>query len=267
MLIEWIHHLFSADTQRYPWHPNAVYIPEPQALDPDPLRAYINYLDTQQIDRAILVHPEPYGDDHSLVLDALTREPNRFRATCLFYPKDPDAPRKLVDLVAREPRIIALRFHAHRGKEQYLDSFQDAGVRKLWQQAAELNLMIELHIGPNYAEQARELIAAYPNTPVIIDHLGEPQFGYIPEFANMLALAELPNTLMKLSCYEYIAVDEPLYLSAQRFTQQLAVAFGPARLVWGGIVPALVAAHLPNYSAADHANILGGNLQRLLGWP
>ena len=62
-----IHHLFSADIRRYPWHPKAVYTPDTQALDPAPLSAYINYLDTHQIDRAILVHPEPYGDDHSLV--------------------------------------------------------------------------------------------------------------------------------------------------------------------------------------------------------
>lgn len=267
MRIEWIHHLFSSDTVRYPWHPKAVYVPDAAHLVSDPLAAYIRYLDAQHIDRAILVHPEPYGDDHRLVLAALAREPDRFRATCLFYPHDPDAPRKLADLLAQEKKIVALRFHAHRGKTQYLDSFRDAGVRKLWEAAAALNLMIELHIGPDYAEQARELIVAHPATPVLIDHLGEPQFGRIPEFANMLALAELPNVYMKLSCYEYIADDGPLYLSAQRFTQQLARAFGPQRLTWGGTLPELVAAHLPDHTAADHADILGGNLQRLLRWP
>jgi len=265
MRIEWIHHLFSRDTARYPWHPKAVYMPDAAHLSADPLADYIAYLDQHQIDRAVLVHPEPYGDDHRLVLDALQRSPDRFRATCLFYPKDLDAQRKLVDLAAQEHRIVALRFHAHRGKEQYLDSFRDTGVRNLWQKAAELGLLIELHIGPDYAAQARDLIEAYPQTPVIIDHLGEPQFGRIPEFAHMLALAECPNVYMKLSCYEYIADanDAPLYLSAQRFTQQLARAFGPQRLVWGGTVPALIPAHLPNYTPADHAAILGGNLQRL----
>jgi predicted TIM-barrel fold metal-dependent hydrolase len=218
------------------------------------------------IDRAVLVQPEPYGDDHSLVLDALQREPARFRATSLFYPDDPDAPAKLEALVKHEPRIIATRFHAHRGKENYLRSFDDAGVRALWAKAAELGLIVELHIGPNYADDARRLIEAYPQTPVLIDHLGEPQFGAIAEFANMLALAELPNVFMKISCIEYIAKDPPMFMSAARFTRQVAAAFGAERLAWGGEAPAVIRAHLSHWLQADVEKVLGGNVQRLLHW-
>ena len=84
--------------------------------------------------------PSRMGDDHRLILECLKREPERLRGTSLFYPQDPDAPQKLADLVAREPKIIATRFHAHRGKELYLDSFNDKGVRALWEKAVELGL-------------------------------------------------------------------------------------------------------------------------------
>lgn len=265
MIIEWIHHLFSNDTARYPWHPRATYIP--QETQADPLAHYLQHMGAQGIDRAVLVQPEPYGDDHRLVLDALAREPERFRATSLFYPKDPDAPRKLEDLVRREPRIIATRFHAHRGKEIYLDSFADPGVRALWAKAAELGLIVELHIGPNYAEQARDLIAAHPDTTVLIDHLGEPQFGTITEFSSVLALADFPNAIMKLSCIAYVAHDPPEFRSALRFTRQLAETFGPDRLAWGGEPPDVIRAHLAHWPQADVDKVLGGNLMRLFANP
>jgi predicted TIM-barrel fold metal-dependent hydrolase len=264
MIIEWIHHLFSSDTARYPWHPRATYVP--QETHADPLAHYLQHMAALGIDRAVLVQPEPYGDDHRLVLDALSRKPELLRATSLFYPDDADAPRKLEDLVKREPRIVATRFHAHRGKDGYFDSFHHPGVRALWAKAVEHGLIVELHIGPNFAHQARELIAAYPHTPVLIDHLGEPAFGTIPEYADVLALAELPNVIMKLSGVNHIAHDEPLFMSVARFTRQVADAFGPDRVAWGGGSPKLLRAHLPHWSEGDLAKALGGNIARLLRW-
>ncbi len=267
MIIEWIHHLFSSDVQRHPWHKHAVYIPDVSHQHADPLADYLQHMDAHGIDRAVLVQPEPYGDDHSVVLDALKREPDRLRATSLFYPKDADAPAKLEALVMHEPRIVATRFHAHRGKENYLDSFNDAGVRALWAKAAELGLVVELHIGPNYAEDARPLIEAFPETPVLIDHLGEPQFGTIAEYANMLALAELPNVIMKLSGIKYVAQDAPMFMSAARLTRLIADTFGPDCLAWGGEPPEVIRAHLSHWPKAEVDRVLGGNLQRLLNWP
>ena len=264
MRIEWNHHLFSTDAARYPWHPHATYFP--QDTHADPLAAYQSRMRTLGIDRAVIVQPEPYGDDHTLVLDALRHAPDTLRASSLFFPKDASAPRKLETLVRREPRIVAVRFHAHRSKEMYLDSFNDAGVRALWAKAAELGLIVELHIGPDYAADARALIEAFPNTPVLIDHLGEPAFGTIAEYADVLALAELPNVIMKLSGINHIADDAPLYLSVARLTRLVADAFGPTRVVWGGLTPDVIRAHLPHWAEADIANALGGNLTRLLRW-
>jgi predicted TIM-barrel fold metal-dependent hydrolase len=262
--IEWNHHLFSSDAARYPWHPRATYIP--QETHADPLAHYLQRMDDLGVDRAVVVQPEPYGDDHALVLDALAREPERLRASSLFYPKDPDAPRKLEDLVKREPRIVATRFHAHRGKETYLDSFDDASVKVLWAKAAELGLIVELHIGPNYAEQTRDLIQAFPDTPVLIDHLAEPAYGTIPEYADVLGLARLPNVTMKLSGINHVADDAPMYWSVARFARLVADVFGPDRVAWGGTSPDVIRAHLSHWPEADLAKVLGGNLARLLRW-
>lgn len=267
MIIEWNTHLFSRDTARYPFHPQAAYTPSAEHLSPDPLADYLDRMQRLGIDYAVLVHPEPYGDDHRLVLDSLQSAPEKLVGTSLFYPKDPDAPRKLIDLVQQEPKIIATRFHAHRGKEIYLDSFADPGVIALWETAASLGLIVELHIGPNYAAQVVGLIQAHPRTLVLIDHLAEPHLGSAVEFADVLALAEYENVCMKLSGLDHFASDAPLYLSARPFTRWVIDAFGPDRMVWGSGTPEIVDAHLSHLSAADRERVKGGNLARLLRLP
>jgi len=148
-VIEWNQHMFSADTVRFQFHPEAVYKPDASRFEADPLVAYEKHMKQAGIDRAMLVQPEPYGDDHRLVLDCLHRSPpGKFKGTSLFYPKNPQSPKKLAALVKSEPRIVATRFHAHRGKEMYLESFAAPYVRALWKQAVNSGLVIELHIGP-----------------------------------------------------------------------------------------------------------------------
>jgi predicted TIM-barrel fold metal-dependent hydrolase len=264
MVIEWNAHMFSRDTRRYPFHPAAAYVPKPADLEDDPLAAYLERMRLLGIDRAVLVHPEPYGDDHSLILDCLAREPERLRGVCHFFPKDPDSPRKLAEIVRREPRLIAVRFHAHRGKAHYLDSFADAGVRALWRAAAVLGLLVELHIGPSYAAQAAQAIAAFPGVPVLIDHLGEPQFGTPVEYAEVLDLARFENVYMKISGLSYISSAAPPHLDVKAFVRRVADTFGPDRLCWGGGTPEIVDAHLDHFSASERALVKGGNLARLL---
>ena len=265
MVIEWNAHIFSRDTGRYPFHPAAAYVPDSADLADDPLEAYRGRMRQHGIDRAVLVHPEPYGDDHRLILDCLAREPERLRGVCHFFPKDPDSPRKLIEIVRQESRIVAVRLHAHRGKTHYLDSFADAGVRAIWRAAAELGLIVELHIGPNYVAQAAEAIAAFPSVPVLIDHLGEPQFGTPAEYAELLDLARFKNVWMKISGLSYISRAAPLHLDVKPFVRRVADAFGPDRLCWGGGTPGIVDAQLDHFSAAERARVKGGNLARLLG--
>ena len=270
MIIEWNEHIFSPNIERYPLHPQAAYAPDMSKHPADPLGAYLGRMARDKIDYAVIVHPEPYGDDHTMVLECLQREPDRLRGTSLFYPNDTDAPEKLADLVAREPKIISTRFHAHRGKNMYLDSFDDKGVRALWEKAVELGLIIELHIGPDYGEQVAKVLREIPETMVLIDHLAEPHMGSAVEFADILEMGvdkeQYQNVYMKLSGLNHFAKDGPLYESAKVFTRRVVEAFGPARLVWGSGAPAIVDVHMESYSEEERALVKGDNLHKLLDW-
>ena len=264
MIVEWNTHLFSRDTDRYPFFNDATYIPSDEMLSDDPLTDYLQRMADHNIDYAVIVHPEPYGDDHRLVLESLQREPEKLVGTSLFFPKDPDAPDKLRRLVEQEPRIISTRFHAHRGKDTYFESFADSGVVALWEAAAELGLVVELHIGPNYARQVVDLIQAHPKCTVLIDHLAEPHLGSGVEYADVLALSGFDNVYMKLSGLNHFAEDAPLYLSAKHFTRLVADAFGPHKMVWGSGTPDIVDAHLDHLTAVERELVKGDNLVRLL---
>jgi predicted TIM-barrel fold metal-dependent hydrolase len=266
LVIEWNAHLFSSNTKKYPFHQNATYTPDPSGLPEDPLAKYLDHLDKFGIDKAVVVHPEPYGDDHSLILDALAQSPGRLKGTSLFYPKDDSAPTKLKDLVSASPDIVATRFHAHKGKESYLDSFADTGVRALWKQAVALDIIIELHIGPGYAKSAAEAIQYFPGCKVLIDHLAEPHLGHAVAYADILKLADFPNVYMKFSGLAHFADDGPQFLSAIAFTKQVINAFGPERMVMGGVDPDIVDIHMQDYSAGDIARVKGNNLKELLNW-
>lgn len=265
-VIEWNAHIFSPDVSKYPIHPKATYVPDMSVHPSNPLEIYLKKLDEEKIDRAVIVHPEPYGDDHSLIIDCLEQEPERLRGTSLFYPKDPEAPKKLETLIMRAPHIVATRFHAHHEKESYFDSFTDQGAKALWKKAYELDLVIELHIGPDYAAQAGELIREFKGCKVLIDHLAEPHMGNAVEFTDVLNLAKYPNVYMKLSGIGHFAEDEPYYESALPFTRNVIDAFGADRMVWGSGSPKIVDVHMASYSTEDREKVKGGNIQKLLHW-
>ena len=267
LVIEWNMHMFSSNMAKFPYHPKATYKPDPAKNPADPLAEYLKRMSAEGIDRALFVQPEPYGDDHRLVLDCLHRtSPDKFKGTSLFYPRDSEAPKKLVALVKSEPRICSTRFHANRGNKNYMDSFADSGVRALWKQAVDLDLVVELHIGPSVARDAGKVIAAHPGCKVLIDHLAEQATGTPDEFADVLDLAKYPNVYMKLSGLNHYAKDAPLYENERPFTRRVIAEFGPERVVWGSGTPKIVDAHMQGYPASDIAKVKGLNLKRLLNW-
>lgn len=274
MIVEWNAHIFSRDENRFPFHKEARYIPdiakhsgfEVINLD-DAFDSYLKRMVIEDIDRAVLVQPEPYGDDHTFILECLNREQKLIKGTCLFYPRDPQAMIKMERLVRRQPRIIAIRFHATNSLPNiYMDSLEDPGVKSLWKKALELGLIIELHIGPKFALQAAKMINRYPESVVLIDHLAEPHLGNAVEYENVLKLSNFENVYMKISELNHIAEDPPLYLSVKPFIKRVIETFGPDRMVWGGGTHKILDAHLDGYSETECLLVKGNNLARLLNF-
>src|SRR5260370_15954351 len=91
LLIETHVQLFSDDPARFPLS-GASYRPPPY-----PVEQFVKFAQEAGIDHAVIVHPEPYQDDHRYLEYCLAREPAKgfFKATCLFDPIDTATRRRM----------------------------------------------------------------------------------------------------------------------------------------------------------------------------
>jgi len=254
---------------RFPYHPKGPYKPDPAATPEHLLKC----MDGAGVDFAVVVHPEPYQDDHRYLEHCLTVGKGRLKGTCLYFADQPGWEKELPALAKRVP-LTAVRVHAYAPER--LPPFGKPELRALWKAAADLNLAVQLHLEPRYAPGFEPLIKEFATTPVFIDHLGRPFQGTPQEHAVVLGWGKLPNTVMKLSAIP--AERQYPHRDIAPVIKRLADAFGPDRLMYGGGFDATAtpesyrkerertASFLPHFSADDLAKVLGGNAAKRMGF-
>ncbi len=227
-------HLFAGDPQRFPFAANAPYRPEALTLE-----AYGKFAAEAKIDHAVIVHPEPYQDDHRYLEYCLAHEPSKgfFKGTCLFDPIAAETPARMEEVVKRNPgRIVALRIHETRkagvtptvsGPIRDRD-LRHPAMKTTWKKAQSLGLAIQMHFVPCHAPQIGELVAQFPDATVILDHLGRAGEGTSQEYAGVLKLASYPRVHMK---YSGVA-----YSSKEQYPHRDVAPAGEAcvRCIWAG---------------------------------
>jgi predicted TIM-barrel fold metal-dependent hydrolase len=242
ILIESHIHLFAGDPDRFPYN-SASY--KPQAL---PVEEYVKFAREARLDHAVIVHPEPYQDDHRYLEYCLAHEPSPdfFKATCLFDPIDPATPKRMQALVLKHPgRIVALRIHeTHAAETPSTTSglirdrdLKDPQIVVTWRAAHELGLAIQIHCIPHYAVAIGELASKFPAAPVILDHLARPGQGTPEEYEQVLKLAKLSNVYMKYSSTGVESASrEPFpHRDAKPLVKRVYQAYGADRMLWGSL--------------------------------
>ncbi|GIW81240.1 MAG: hypothetical protein KatS3mg105_3047 [Gemmatales bacterium] len=264
-----LHCFAGKDDKRFPYHPRAPYRPDKPAT-PEHL---LHCMKGAGVDFAIVVHPEPYQDDHRYLEHCLRVGKGKLKGTCLFFADRPGSVEKMPALVKKWP-IVAARIHAYAPDR--LPPFGKPELRKLWKTAADLGLAVQLHFEPRYAPGFEPLIKEFSKTRVIIDHLGRPFQGTPKEHAVVVRWARFDNTIMKLSSIP----SERSYphRDIAPIIKQLTNAWGADRMIYGGGFSAEATpesyraarerarSYLAHLSADDQAKILGGTAARLFGF-
>jgi predicted TIM-barrel fold metal-dependent hydrolase len=262
-----VHCFAGFDNPRYPYHPDAPYKPDAPAR-PDQLLAC---MDGAGVDFAIIVHPEPYQDNHDYLEHCLEAGRGRLKGTCLFFAGHPDAPDRMAELVKRRPGIVTARIHAYAPDR--LPPFGKPELRALWKKAADLGLLVQLHFEPRWAPGFEPLIEEFPGTTVIIDHLGRPLQGTPEEHARVIGWSRYKNTIIKLSAVP--PKTQFPHRDAAPIIRKVADAFGPDRMIYGGGFEAnatpgsylaareRLMSYVSHYSQADQDKITGGTAARL----
>ncbi|HTX36316.1 MAG TPA: amidohydrolase family protein [Bryobacteraceae bacterium] len=260
-------HLF--DPARVPYAPDAPYKPPAYTL-----QDHLKLVEAAPLAHSIIVHPEPYQDDHRYLEYCFAHEPRPgyFKGTCLFDPFREDTPRRMRALAGRWPRrIVALRIHEMSMTPEATGPIRnrdmhDPRMRTCWRAVASLGMAVQMHFIPGQAPHIRAVASQFPETTVILDHMGRPGQGTEKEYAEVLKLAELPGAILKYSNWGDYKGD------LGQLTRRLYATFGPERMIWGtvGATPAEYRRQSARFEellafapAAARARIRGGNAQRL----
>ena len=219
-------HLWAADTQRFPFHKNAPYIPDQNST----LEQWLTDRDKSGIGIGIFVHGEPYQDDHRYVLHCIEREPDRMRGTVLFNPNAAESPRRMADLVKGRP-FVAARVHATGTLNP--PQWRTRNFEAFWEAVGELGLVLQMHMHPKWSREVEYMVRKYPDVRIIIDHLGRPRQGDSVDYAVSLGLSDYPNVYMKISSLSGQSGQEPPYANLKPLVKEIVRRFTPDRLVWG----------------------------------
>jgi predicted TIM-barrel fold metal-dependent hydrolase len=265
-------HCFSgAGDARFPYHPGGPYQPQAKATPEHLLRC----MNGAGVDFAVVVHPEPYQDDHRYLEHCLEVGAGRLKGTCLFFADRPESLQRMPQFLGRNrDRIVAARLHAYAPDR--LPPFGTLELDRLWRTAAEFGIAMQIHFEPRYAEALDHFVRKYSSTRIIIDHLGRPMQGTPEEHAVVMKWSQLPHTIMKLSSIP--SRDKYPHRDVAPIIKSLTEAWGADRLIYGGGFSSLATpqsyrayrehlrAHLSHLSEQDQSKILGENAERIFGF-
>ncbi|HEY2411441.1 MAG TPA: amidohydrolase family protein [Pirellulaceae bacterium] len=264
-----LHCFAGKDDSRFPYHERGPYQPE-AAATPEHL---LDCMSQAGVDYAIVVHPEPYQDDHRYLEYCLNVGKGKLKGTVLLFADREGSLEKMPEL-CRKLNPVAVRVHAY--SPDRLPPLGKPELRRLWSMATDHGLAVQLHFEPRYAAGFEPLIREFAQTTVIIDHMGRPFQGTPAEHAVVLNWAKLDNTIMKLSAIP----PQTMYphRDIQPIVKQLTDAWGAERMIFGGGFGAETTgesyrqaferarSYLAHLSAADQAKILGGTAAKLFGF-
>ena len=256
---------------RFPYHARAPYRPEASATPQKLLKC----MDDAGVGFAVVVHPEPYQDDHRYLSHCLKLGKGRLKGTVLVFADRPGSVEKLPRLVKQHgDLVVAARVHAYAPKR--LPPFGRPELRNLWKQATDLGLAMQLHFEPRHAPGFEPLIKEFRKTRVIIDHLGRPLQGTPAEHEVVRRWSRFPNTVIKLS--SLASRRQYPHRDLRPIVKQLVAAYGAQRTIYGGGFNseatgasyreafALGRSFIDHLTAAEQAQIMGGNAVRLFGF-
>jgi len=264
-----LHCFAGKDDKRFPYHKRAPYRPDVAATPEYLLRC----MKQAGVDFAVVVHPEPYQDDHRYLEHCLEVGAGKLKGTILLFSDRPGSIDHLPKL-AKRGDVVAARVHAYAPDR--LPPFGKSELRDLWRLATEHGLAMQLHFEPRYAAGFEPLIKEFSDTRVIIDHLGRPFQGTPKEHEVVVRWSRYDNTVMKLSSLP--STRSYPHRNAKPIVKQLTEAFGAERMIYGGGFSATATGEsykaafdrarlfIDHLAATDQNKILGGNAAKLFSF-
>lgn len=191
------------------------------------------------IDRTILVQAAPTVAETDFMLGLAADEPSIAGVVGWADFDDPDAPRRIAE-AADNPLLVGLRPMIHDIPDA--DWMLSPAVAAALAAVAEAGLVFDALVRPHHLSRLAVLADRNPSLPIVIDHCAKPAIAsrrWRPWAADVAALAERPNIVVKLSGLVTEAAPGWSLADLQPYADHVIACFGPERVMWGSDWPVL----------------------------
>ena len=276
-------HIWEADRPDRPWDRGH----SPQLPKPFTLERVTGLLDTNGVDRAVLVPPLVSGFNsgsaNAYALEAAAAYPDRLSVVGRFDPRPPEARARLASWLA-QPGMRGVRLSLEGPPAPQL--FEDGDLDSFWPEAERLGVPLYI-VRPGRPEDLAGVAARHPTLRISCDHLALPRERgpevLAEHVAALVALVPHPNVIVKISSLPTMSREDFPFADLHDSIRRIFDLFGAARLAWATDITALrsrlgdsvsyaqardfVEIALPNLSAADRVDVFDGTIARFLNWP
>lgn len=227
-------HVWTQDVQAFPPSPEGPGNPDWDAS----VETLVATMDRCGVEQAVAINVRWYILDHTYLLDAARRYPTRIIPVARAHADDPDAPRKIRELVTQHG-CRGIRLIWYRGGRA--DWPADPVTDRVWQTCAELGVAIGFLISGQIGLQAQwdaigQAADRYPQVRVVIDHWGglpPREAPHFPSFDGVAKLGALPNVFLKATCFRRLSQESFPFTDIHPLLRRALDAFGRDRVMWG----------------------------------
>jgi predicted TIM-barrel fold metal-dependent hydrolase len=232
-------HVWSPDRGKYPWAPGFaardMWLP---SFTPEDHFRYSGQLGKARIN---LVQITWYGLDHRYIIDLIESDPDTFVGTGIV-PAVSDVSLGSPDRVMRDLSRCGIYAFRVRGSSAQADWGQSqrwldqVGYERMFAAGAEENLALSFLIGPGDLAELDRMCERFPETPVIVDHMGGVRVrdGVVDDLhlEALRQLARHPRVMVKLGPIHGLGNGKAPFLDVLSLLRPVIAAFGAERCMW-----------------------------------
>ena len=190
------------------------------------------------VGRVNLIQMSFYEFDNSYMVDMIKLYPDRFVGTAIVDPLGPHPDRAMLELLPRGVR--AFRIQPRYSRLPPARWLEPPGYAAMFAAAAKSDQALSCLIDPDGFAEVDRVCRRFPDTTVIIDHLGRIGAGgtiAARDVDALCALARHPRVFVKVGAFYALGKKAPPYLDLAPLIRSVVRAFGARRCLWESDCP------------------------------
>jgi predicted TIM-barrel fold metal-dependent hydrolase len=136
--------------------------------------------------------------------------------------------------------VRAFRIHPKLSQQPVEKWLQPEGYKKMFTAGARNNQAMACLIGPDALPELDRMCTAYPDTPVIIDHLariGADGVIRTEDVDRLCSMARHKKVMLKIGAFYALGKKQTPYTDLAPLVKKVVTAFTPTRCMWESDCP------------------------------